>query len=390
MTMSAFSALDDLLSSYVSSGRLAGVVSAVTTKDEISYKKVCGFQDKELETPMQWNSVFRIYSMTKPVTSLAAMMLWEKGAFHLDDPVSDYLPSFKNMMVLDRNGSRRPVQTQITIRHLLCHTAGITLPAFADNQLTPLYREQKIDGMRSQGNLADVVDRLGQLPVFFEPGSRWSYSMSTDVVGRLVEIWSGQAFDQFLQTQIFDPLCMNETRFFVKEGDISRFTTNYSAENGKLSGAIDRANESSFLTPPEYIAGSGGLVSTADDYLQFMQMLLKGGELNGQRLIKPATLALMTRNHLDGDMDDMGAADFNDTAWRGIGFGLGFNVVDNPAKAGFLGPAGEYGWTGAAGTVFFVNPVLKSAALLLTQYMPSQAYPLRAQFREAVYTGLLG
>jgi len=388
MKIPDFKALDDLLSSYVTTGRLAGIVSAVITQDEIAYQKVCGFQDKALETPMRWNSIFRIYSMTKPVASLAAMMLWEKGAFRLDDPVSDYLPSFKNTIVLAENGTRRPAQNPITIRHLLCHTAGITLPAFADNHLVPLYQEQGIDGMRSQGALADVIDRLGELPVFFEPGSRWSYSMSTDVVGRLVEIWSGLAFDEFLRTEIFLPLGMTETAFYVNKADIDRFTTNYSAENDTLSTVIDAPKQSKFLSPPEYVAGSGGLVSTANDYLLFMQMLINQGELNGERLIKAETLSLMARNHLNGDMDDMGAGDFGGASWKGIGFGLGFNVVDNPAVAGFAGPAGEYGWTGAAGTMFFVNPELKTGALLLTQYMPSEAYPLRSQFRKAVYKGL--
>ncbi|MEH6404164.1 MAG: serine hydrolase domain-containing protein [Sneathiella sp.] len=383
-----FKILDDLLSSYVNSGRVAGIVSAVIADDEITYQKTCGFQDKALETPMTWNSIFRIYSMTKPVTSLAAMMLWERGAFQLDDPVSKYISSFENTLVLEEDGTRRPAQNSITIRHLLCHTAGITLPAFADNHLVPLYREQKIDGMRSQGRLSDVVDRLGRLPVFFEPGSRWSYSMSTDVVGRLVEIWSGLAFEDFLQAEIFRPLGMLETAFHVKEADVDRFTTNYAAENGTLSTVIDAPEGSSFLSPPEYIAGSGGLVSTAGDYLLFMQMLINCGELKGVRIIQSDTLTLMTQNHLSGDMDDMGAADFNGVSWKGVGFGLGFNVVDDPEKAGFLGPAGEYGWTGAAGTMFFVNPVLKTGALLLTQYMPSQAYPLRAQFRDAVYKGL--
>ncbi|MBL4907538.1 MAG: serine hydrolase, partial [Sneathiella sp.] len=212
---------------------------------------------------------------------------------------------------------------------------------------------------------------------------------ATDVVGRLAEIWSGNSLEAFLDERIFTPLAMTDTGFEVKEENRARFTSNYSVEEGILGPVLDAAATSHYLSPPEFVAGAGGLVSTADDYLQFLRMLLGRGELNGHRIVKKETFNLMIENHLVGDMADMGAGDFNDASWEGIGFGLGFNVVLDPLKTGSVAPAGEYGWTGAAGTVFFVHPELNMATLLLTQYMPSKTYPLRAEFRQAVYDGLI-
>ncbi len=389
MTTPDFNELDDLLSSYVNSNKLAGVVAAVVSPNEKLFSTVIGCRELEGKAPMEWDSIFRIYSMTKPITSIAAMILWEEGAFDLDDPMADYLPTFRETKVMEADGTIRPALRPMTIRHILCHTAGITLPAFADNHLVPLYLERGIDGSRSKGCLADVVHQLGELPVFFDPGSQWSYSMATDIVGRLVEVWSGMKFETFLQERIFKPLGMFETGFSCSSKNISRLTSNYSAENGSLGPLLDGGKESRFLHPPEFVSGSGGLLSTASDYIGFLQMLLNGGQLNDTQILKPETLSLMTQNHLIGDMEDMGAGDFGETSWKGIGFGLGFNIVLDPLKASFSGPAGEYGWTGAAGTAFFVNPELNIAALLLTQYMPSHAYPLRAEFREAVYRGFL-
>lgn len=377
--------LEELLSTYVETGKLPGAVAAIVTDNGVIHSTVQGYQDKDTKVPMAWNSIFRIYSMTKPITSIATMMMWEEGAFDLDDPVSKYLPSYSDTRVLGTDGTIEPAQVRMSIRHVLTHTAGITLPAFSEDHLVPLYLEQDIDGMRSKGSLTDVIDRLGKLPVKFEPGSQWAYSMSTDILGRLVEVWSGLPFDVFLKRRIFDPLMMNETAFQADIKTKDRLTTNYSIEDGRLGAAIDLGDSSSYLAPPEFASGSGGLVSTADDYLRFMRMLLNGGSLDGTRILNEGTLTLMTKNHLSGDMDDLGAGDFNESYWGGIGFGLGFNVVLDPEKADYPGPAGEYGWTGAAGTVFFVNPELKMAAILLTQYMPSYSYPLRKEFRSAVY-----
>ncbi|MEH6404082.1 MAG: serine hydrolase domain-containing protein [Sneathiella sp.] len=388
MTLPNFNAIDDLLSSYVNSGRLAGAVAAVSNREGKIYSKVIGLQDITINTPMTLDSLFRIYSMTKPITSIATMMLWEKGKFKLDDPVRKFLPSFKKTRILAEDGTLRAAAREVTIRHLLCHTAGITLPAFADNHLVPLYRENQLDGVRSQGNLSDIVDRLGALPVLFEPGSQWSYSMATDVLGRLVEIWSEQPFADFLEASLFKPLGMKDTTFHVAQQDITRLTTNYSIKEEKLSDPIDIGSSSTYLSPPEFCSGAGGLISSANDYLHLIQMLNNDGVFERNRIVKKETLALMTKNHLGSDMTDFGAKDFNGSNWDGIGFGLGFSVVISSNEGEVNCPAGEYGWTGAAGTMFFINPKLNISALLLTQYMPSRTYPLRSQFRRAVYNSI--
>jgi len=384
-----FNSLDKLLTNYVDSNRIAGIVTAITDGNEILHSLNYGYQDIETKTKMEWDSIFRIYSMTKPLTSIAAMMQWEEGKFDLDDPVAKFLPSFENTQVLSPNGKITSAKTPVTIRHILCHTAGITLPAFSDDHLVPLYREHQLDGMRSKGNLTSIIDRLGPLPVKHEPGTEWAYSMATDIVARLVEVWSDMPFEEFVSNRILVPLGMSETKFQIEPQNASRVTTNYNIESGKLGSVIDPGSQSNFLMPPEFPCGSGGLTSTATDYLQFMQMLLNKGELRGTRILNAETLAEMTWNHLDGDMSQCGAQDFNGANWDGIGFGLGFSVVIDEKKANLPGSLGEYGWTGAAGTVFLINPTLQIGAILLTQYMPSRSYPLRQEFRKEIYEALL-
>ncbi|MCP5366852.1 MAG: beta-lactamase family protein [Hyphomicrobiales bacterium] len=395
MASQPFAALDSLLSAYVDSGRLAGVLAAVTDAGGPRHRVLRGLRDRDGGVPLSWDTLFRVYSMTKPVTSVAAMALWEEGRFALDDPVAAYLPAFAATRILDPDGATRAAAGPMTVRHLLSHTAGLTLPAFADDHLAPLYREHGLDGMNSRGSLTQVVDRLGALPVLFEPGTRWAYSMATDVVGRLVEVWSGQPFDAFLRDRILDPLGMADTGFQVPAAQAPRLAVNYQVADGpagpRLGPVLDGGGTSTFLRPPQFPSGAGGLVSSADDFLRFMAMLLNGGTLDGARILKPETLALMSRNHLDGDMAALGAEGFNGASWKGIGFGLGFSVVVDPARAGFpAASGGEFGWTGAAGTAFFVNPALGIGALLLTQYMPSRSYHLRSEFRDAVYAGLEG
>lgn len=383
-----FSDLDVLLTKFVKDGKIAGGIGAVLSKDGIKHLSVAGQQDRERGLAMREEAFFRIYSMTKPITSLAAMMLWEESCFHLDDPVATFLPSFTDTRLYEETGAYVPSETQMTIRHVLSHSAGITLPAFSDDPLADLYRSHNLDGMRSQGTLPEVIDRLGSMPVLFEPGTRWKYSMATDILGRLIEIWSGLSFEKFLQIRIFDPLGMSETSFAADPLQSIRMTTNYAVEKNAIVGVVDTGEDSSFFKKPAFNSGSGGLVSTLSDYTAFMQMLINRGMFDGKQLIKPKTLALMHENHLTGDMAEMGAGDFNNMSWAGIGFGLGFYTILNSELAAFPEPAGEYGWTGAAGTLFFINPELEIGGLLLVQHMPGNIYTLREQFREAVYAGL--
>ncbi len=377
-----------LLERYCRNGKIAGGIGAVISKEGFQSLCVTGYRDREAGDLLHEDAVFRIYSMTKPITSLAAMMLWEEGCFDLDDPVVEYLPAFSETRIFQEGGANFSSPTQMTIRHVFCHTAGITLPAFSEDPLCDVYRAEGLDGMRSQGTLASVVDRLGRLPVLFEPGRRWKYSMATDILGRLIEVWSGQSFEDFLQKRIFDPLGMKETGFKVPEASRDRMTVNYAVTAEGINGVIDPAMDSQFFKDPEFCSGSGGLVSTLADFSAFMRMLIGRGEYQGQRLIKPDTLALMHDNHIGDDMAELGAGDFNNMRWDGIGFGLGFYTVMKPGKANYPGPAGEYGWTGAAGTMFFVNPQLEMGGLLLVQHMPGNIYTLRPDFRKAVYATL--
>ena len=332
-----FDRLEYLLQDYVESGRLAGVVAKVLTADGTVYCHVGGCQDLETASPMRRDSIFRIYSMTKPLVSVAAMTLWEEGRFDLDDPVSKYLPSFKTATVLQPDGKLRLARRKMTVRHLLTHSAGMTLPAYAEDPLVKLYRDYGLDGLRSQGTLASVVDRLGSMPLLYEPGTGWSYSMASEVVGRLVEIWSGQPLDHYLQDRIFGPLDMSSTFFQVPPALQSSLTTNYRVEHGRIGLPIDSAAGSAWLSPPGFLSGGGGLLSCADDYLRFMRMLVDGG----RPILKPETVALMTRNHLPGDMAAAGAGNFNGTDWNGVGFGLGFSVVLEDGHAGIDGSAGS-------------------------------------------------
>ncbi|WP_169544660.1 serine hydrolase domain-containing protein [Sneathiella aquimaris] len=377
--------IEALLSKFIDKNLIAGGVAGVISTHDLPCTVTAGLADQGEVRQMAEDALFRIYSMTKPITSLAAMMLWEAGKFDLDDPVARYLPSFENTRILIPGEGETPASRQMTIRHVLTHTAGITLPAFSDDPLSDLYRKQALDGMRSKGNLAEVIDRLGAMPVLFEPGSRWKYSMATDILGRLVEIWSGLDFRDFLKDRIFSPLEMTETDFTTDISQKNRMTTNYEVSTRGIVGVVDPAQKSAFYQQPEFWSGSGGLVSTYQDFAKFMQLFLNDGRVGEHQLVRPETIASMTKNHLGGSMDDLGAGEFNFMSWDGIGFGLGFYVVDEPEKAAFPSPAGEYGWTGAAGTLFFINPILKIGGLLMVQHMPGNIYSLRSEFRRAVY-----
>lgn len=394
MTASAFQSVEDLTQSYVSSGRLAGAVTAVCTGSEIVHTSLAGVQDLVTGTPMGMSSLFRIYSMTKPVTSVAAMMALESGAFSLDDPVEKFIPAFRDLKILRADGTMQAAKNKISIRHLLTHTAGMTLPAFSQDHLAPLYQKQGLDGMRSTGSLQDIVQRLACQPVMFEPGSQWAYSMATDVIGHLVEIWSGMSFERFMHTRIFQPLGMMDTGFQLQVQDLDRMTANYAVNAGKIGAVIDSPRNSSYLLPPEFHSGAGGLISTGRDYLRFMQMLLNRGVLDGQRVLQERTVSLMFQNQLPTDMAQFGAKDFNGESWGGTGFGLGGSIVFDPEKSDLPDGAFNWGWTGAAGSAFFVNPSSGFGAVLLAQYMPSHSYTIRREFCEAVYadakrTGLI-
>ncbi|WP_417513396.1 serine hydrolase domain-containing protein [Minwuia sp.] len=386
MLQGSFNALDDLIGQYVSDGRLAGAMACVADSSGVRHLVMDGVQDRETGRPTRRDTIFRIFSMTKPMTGVAVMMLRDEGHLTLDDPISGFIPGFARMQIMDDDGALSEATTPITIRHLLTHTSGLTLPLSYDGPLTEHYKANGLEGMRSSGTMEEVIGKLASMPIAFEPGTRWNYSMGQEVLGRLVEVVSGQPFDQFLRQRIFEPLGMADTGFHVPADKVNRFCSVYPAPDKGENPPLDRWDSSRFLSPPDFPSGGGGLVSTVDDYLAFARMLAEGGK----GILAPETIAEMRSNHLPegADMAAMGVTEFSGDRWSGFGFGLTMSTMVDAGAAGSRGPAGEYGWSGAAGTFFFNNPELDVTAILMTQYMPSKAYPIRRAFRDAVYRGL--
>lgn len=388
---------------YLDTGRLPGFSLLVDRAGRTAHLSCQGHADVSSQTPMRPDTIVRIYSMSKPITSVALMLLHEEGRFQLDDPVSRFLPSWADLRVWVDGDPTRYSTTfparEVQIRDLLTHTSGLTYGFMGRHPVDALYRRNGI-GSPELTN-AEQCDRLAELPLMFSPGSRWSYSVATDVLGRLVEVIGGQPFDEFLRQRIFEPLGMVDTGFWVPEGSADRFATNYAVPAlspfGVPEGAaghdmvpIDGGGSSAYLRPPAFQSGGGGLVSTAADYLRFCRMLLQGGQLDGVRIMGRKTIEHMTRNQLPtgGDLASMGQAVFSETSYEGIGFGLGFSVMLDPARANVAGSVGEYAWGGAASTLFWIDPVEELIVIGLTQLMPSSAYPIRRELRSLVYAAI--
>ena len=383
----------------VESGKLAGLSTLVFRRGEIAWQRSTGLANLATGAAMADDTIVRIYSMTKPLTSAAIMALYEEGRFQLDDPISRFLPCFAEMRVFT-GGSRgkydsTPAARDITFRDLLTHTSGLTYGFMEASQVDAMYRHGGVDFQTEEASLQDVVARAAAMPLLFQPGSQWSYSIATDVLGGLVEAISGQPFEQFLHHRIIAPLGMTDTDFHVPAEKLPRFAANYAAGPavaptlpGKLT-LIDDPATSRYARPRQLCSGGGGLVSTAADYLRFCRMMLNRGELDGQRILGRKTVELMTANHLGGDMADMGQARFSESSYLGIGFGLGFSVMLDPAKAQILGSPGEYAWGGAASTAFWIDPAEDMAVIMLTQLMPSSTYPIRRELRVLAYQAIV-
>lgn len=384
--------IDLLTRKYIDEGKLPGTLTLVARKGKLAHIECQGQMDVEDSRQLKRDTIFRIYSMSKPITSVALMMLYEDGHFLLDDPVSKFIPKFKDLKIyaLDEKGhvNLKPVEREMVIKDLLTHTSGLTYGFMNASPVDALYRENKVE---ESGNLDEMISKLCDLPLLFSPGSQWSYSVATDVCGYLVQKISDTRFDQYLKEQIFEPLDMKDTGFSVKESDAHRLAANYDRTSDDGMKLIDPPGSSPFLTPPGLHSGGMGLVSTADDYLKFAQMLLNKGEHDGNRLLGRKTVELMTRNHLpgDGDLSSMGQPVFSETPYDGIGYGLGFSVMLDPAKASILGTPGEYAWGGAASTYFFVDPAEDMIVILLTQLMPSSSYPIRRELRVLAYQSIV-
>ncbi len=355
------------------------------------------------DVAMAEDTLVRIYSMTKPITSVALLTLYEEGRFKLDEPVGTFIPSWADLRVFE-NGTAANYTTgypdrDMTVHDLLTHTSGLTYSFMARHPVDSLYRRKGIDGNHK---LESYVELLAEIPLLFSPGTQWSYSVATDVLGRLVEIIGGVPFDQFLSERIFDPLGMVDTGFWVDDERAHRLAANYAVPalspfplppdvEGEHMVVIDRADPSSpYRNPPNFLSGGGGLVSTIGDYHRFTQMLLRGGELDGARVLGRKTLEYATSNHLPGgqDLAAMGQPVFSETRYDGIGFGLGFSVVLDPAAAQVISSPGEFAWGGAASTLFWVDPAEELTVIGLTQLMPSSAYPIRQELKALVYSAL--
>ncbi|SBT52592.1 CubicO group peptidase, beta-lactamase class C family [Micromonospora auratinigra] len=388
--------IDEHFGRYVDDGRLAGWQIVVTRRGEVAHSSTYGMRDREAGVPVEADTLWRIYSMTKPITSVAAMMLWEEGRFELTDPISRWLPEFADVRVFDKGSVLKPYTVPavepIRIWHLLTHTAGLTYGFAQVSVVDGLYRKAGFDlGVPPGADLATASAGLAKLPLLFQPGTSWNYGVSTDVLGRLVEVVSGQRLDAFFAERILRPLGMTDTRWWVDEPDAKRLAALYTPHPG--TGQAVRADGigRAASTEPGWHSGGGGLVSTAADYHRFTQFLLRGGELDGVRLLGPRTVRFMTRNHLPGNRDLASFAPdgFSETILDGIGFGLGFAVVLDPVPSRVPSSVGEYYWGGLASTAFWVDPVEEVTALLFTQLMPSSTYPLRPQLRQLVYSALV-
>jgi len=379
---------------WVDSGKLAGMVTCVMRKGQLAFAEVYGKADVARDKPMRPDTIFRIYSMTKPLTSTAIMMLYEEGRFQLDDPISKFIPAFANPRVYV-GGSRGkmetvPAEREINFRDLLTHTSGLTYGFMESTPVDAAYRAKDgVDFQTADTSLKQVVEKLATIPLIAQPGKAWNYSVATDVLGYLVEVISGQPFEKYLKEKVIDPLRMIDTDFHVPKEKHDRFAANYSAGAGGKLDLLDDPAKSRYLAPRKVNSGGGGLVSTASDYLRFCQFMLNKGELDGVRLLGRKTVELMTMNHLNGDMADMGTPRFSESTYTGIGFGLGFSVMIDPAKAYIAGTPGEYAWGGAASTAFWIDPVEDMAVVLLTQLMPSSTYPIRRELRVLTYQAII-
>jgi CubicO group peptidase (beta-lactamase class C family) len=397
----------------VSSNRLAGCSALVARHGEIVYQQSAGQSDVEAGKAFADDTIVRAFSMTKPITTVAAMMLYEEGAFQLDDPIARYLPEFLNTPVWAGGNApledTSPQETPITVRQIMTHTSGLTYGFMQTNVVDAAYRKAGIGGPSDITNLQAWVKKAAEIPLVSQPGSQWNYSISTDVLGRLVEVWSDLSLEQFFHERIFAPLKMVDTGFHVREENRPRFSALYSPLSGDGMSSVaksgdpfaekktgiklqESSDKSRYFEPAEIFSGGGGLVSTLADYGRFCQMLLNGGVLDEQRILGRKTVEYMRTNQLpnNSDMAAMGQPVWSETSYDGIGFGLGFAVVLDPVKAHIITSVGEHHWGGAASTFFWIDPEEDLYVIFLTQLIPSSTYPIRRELRTRVYQAITG
>jgi CubicO group peptidase (beta-lactamase class C family) len=388
--------IDRHLATYVDDGRLAGWQVVVSRRGKRVHSSTYGLRELEAGLPVEQDTLWRIYSMTKPITSVVAMQLFEEGAFALNDEVAKYLPAFADMRVYRDGPAEKPKTVPATepmrMWHLLTHTAGLTYGFTKSSPVDEMYRLAGSDFAQPPGmDLAALCDLWATMPLLFEPGRGWNYSVATDVLGRVCEVLTGKPLDAVFTERVLEPLGMADTRWWVDEADAPRLAALYAPTPGTGQAFRYDVIGDTALAKPTWLGGGGGLISTAYDYDRFTRMLLSGGELEGTRILSPRTLAYMTKNHLPGGamLTALARGQFAETNYDGMGFGLGFGVLVDPVALKVPASKGEFTWGGAASTAFWVDPLEQITAAFYTQLLPSSTYPIRSELRSMVYTALV-
>ena len=391
--------IDAHFARYVEDGRLAGWLLTIGRHGRLAHVARCGSRDLEAGLPVTDDTVWRVYSMTKPITSVAAMILYEEGRLALTDPVSAFVPAFADVRVYQGGSDLKqvtvPATEPVRVWHLLTHTAGLTYGFHRVHPVDALYRAGGFEwGTPPGADLAQVCDLYAGFPLLFQPGAEWNYSVATDVLGRVVEVASGQSLDEFFADRILRPLGMNDTAFGAAPEAHPRLAALYRPNSRNTVSRLDELGQAA-LRQPRMLSGGGGLVSSAADYNRFTQMLLHtdaspAGELDGTRLLGPRTVGYMGRNHLPGnqDLETFGRPLYAESPFRGVGFGLGFAVLLDPVPGKVIGTAGELSWGGAASTTFWIDQAEGLTVSFFTQLLPSSTYPIRPQLRQLVYQAL--
>lgn len=366
----------------VDDGNIAGAQMLVARRGEVVHFSSVGFQDKEKGKPLDENTLFRIYSMTKPITAVAMMMLYEEGKFQLTDPLHKYIPEFKDLVVYagedaDGNMTTEPLKRAPTIQDLMRHTAGFTYGLFSDTAIDKLYRDA--DVLKADSSLDTMIAKVSQFPLLYQPGEKWVYSIGVDIQGYLIEKISGQSFPDFLQERLFTPLGMADTSFWVEGDKAARLMVTYTHDKEGNLVPSEMPRLANHFTKPGLFSGGGGLVSSSKDYFKFIQMVASGGTANGKRYLSPKTIDYMRQDHLQNGLTM--------TFSEGVGFGLGFAVVTDPAAAGMISSKGDYFWGGLASTIFWIDPEEEIVAILMTQYLPPNN-TIRKEMRTMVYQAI--
>ncbi len=393
--------IDRHFARYVDDGRLPGWLVAVSRRGRLAHVSCHGSRDLEAGLPVEPDTLWRIYSMTKPVTSVAAMILYEEGAFELSDPVSKFIPAFADVRVYAGGSDQRqvtvPAAEPVRIWHLLTHTSGLTYGFIRVHPVDAVYRAAGFEWSVPAGmDLATACEAWAAFPLLFQPGTEWNYSVATDVLGRVVEVASGQRLDEFFAARILGPLGMTDTAFYASDEGAGRLAALYTPASGGKTARLDSLGRVA-RKPVRMNSGGGGLLSTAADYHRFLHMLLDtsgspAGELDGTRLLSPRTVGYMARNHLPGglDLETFGRPLYAESQFAGVGFGLGFGVMIDPVRSRVVCSEGELTWGGAASTAFWVDQREELAVAFYTQLLPSSTYRIRPQLRQLVYQALTG